>query len=131
MSGGSVLQDGSELPGDAMIVLTFSKPVTLSSFDDAWTVGLVSLKRGTAAVQAEFALSMDGLTLTIQANDTDDGDALLSVSGVKDIVGNEIIAYSIGLKFVVGAPTADITIGPKCSSKQSTFNNIVVCICRD
>ena len=112
MSGGSALQEGSELPGDARIVLTFSKGITPASFEAARTAGHVSLKRGTDAIAAQYELSADGLTLTIQVNDTVGGDASLSVSGLKDIAGNDITAYSLGLKFIVGAPTADITIGP-------------------
>ncbi|MDG6225359.1 MAG: hypothetical protein QCI82_07590, partial [Candidatus Thermoplasmatota archaeon] len=76
------------------------------------TAGQVSLKRGTDSVPARYELSADGMTLTIQVNDTVGGDTSLSVSGLKDIAGNEITAYAVGLKFIVGAPTSDITIGP-------------------
>lgn len=95
-SASSAISEGEEITWEETVTVTLSEAVTEDSFNDAVVAGDISLVIGEEEQDVDFTLSDDGMMISfVMTEEIKRGDASLTISGLRDISGNEMETYTL------------------------------------
>jgi hypothetical protein len=104
---GNTIADGSEVMWNDTLIFEFSEPISADSFHAAETAKTLKVEWGGKEVDADFELSEDGRTMTVQLEPLElMGTITISFEGLKDEAGLDISQDTLELK-VKGKETDD------------------------